>query len=156
MWTRWWQKIVATDAPSATWLVRLAVGGIFLSEGLQKFLFADARGSGRFTTIGLPMPEVLGPFVGVVEIVGGALVLLGAATRLAAAPLVVIMVVALVSTKWPTLRDAGFWEAAHASRTDTAMLLASLFLAAVGAGPVSVDARLGVRRALPSNPATRA
>ena len=132
----------ATTAPAATWLLRLSVGGIFLSEGVQKFLFAAELGAGRFAKIGLPAPEILGPFVGAVEIVCGLLVLVGAATRLAAAPLAVIMVVALVTTKWPVLRDSGLWRAAHDSRTDLSMLLSAVFLMTVGAGPWSVDARL--------------
>jgi uncharacterized membrane protein YphA (DoxX/SURF4 family) len=50
-------------------------------------LFADARGAGRFAKIGIPAPELLGPFVGGVEVVCGTLLLLGLATRLAALPL---------------------------------------------------------------------
>ncbi|HLG55221.1 MAG TPA: DoxX family protein [Vicinamibacterales bacterium] len=72
--------------------------------------FPDQLGAGRFLTIGLPMPELLGPFVGTFEIVGGGLVLLGLLTRLAAIPLLVIMAVALATTKWPILVDQGFWS----------------------------------------------
>ena len=73
-------------APAATLLIRLAVGAIFLSEGVQKFLFPDALGVGRFVKIGIPAPAVMAPFVGVVEIVCGTLVLVGLLTRLAAVP----------------------------------------------------------------------
>lgn len=52
------------------------VGAVLLSEGIQKFLFPGQLGAGRFVKIGLPMPEVLGPFVGTFEIVCGSLVLL--------------------------------------------------------------------------------
>ncbi len=149
MATGGWRNIVATDAPVATWLIRLAVGGIFLSEGIQKFLFPAELGSGRFAKIGLPAPEVLGPFVGTVEIACGVLLLAGLATRLAAVPLLVIMLVALVTTKWPILRDSGVWKAAHESRTDVAMLLGALFLSTVGAGPWSFDARLARERPSP-------
>src|SRR5437870_6309344 len=67
------RRILATDAPAAVILVRLIVGGVFLSEGIQKFLFPDALGVGRFAKIGIPAPEVMAPFVGVCEIVCGVL-----------------------------------------------------------------------------------
>lgn len=132
-------RILHTEAPAATWLIRLMIGGVFLSEGIQKFLFASQRGAGRFERLGLPVPEVLGPFVGGTEILAGALVLLGCGTRIAAIPLIVIMLVALGTTKVPTLLDEGVWQALHDSRTDLSMLLGSIFLLLVGAGPRSVD-----------------
>ncbi len=144
-----------SNAPGAALLIRLAVGGVFLSEGIQKFLFPESIGVGRFAQIGIPFPELMGPLVGVVEIVCGALVLAGLLTRLAALPLVAVMIVALVSTKIPILLGQGFWgfslrnlssyglwSMAHESRTDLAMLLGSLFLALVGSGPVALDPRL--------------
>lgn len=142
----------ANGAPSLL-LIRLLVGAVFLSEGLQKFLFPGQRGTGRFETIGLPEPEFLGPFVGSFEVACGALVLFGLATRLAVLPLITIMLVALVTTKWPILREEGFWKAAHESRTDWAMLLGSLFLSIVGAGPWSLD-RLLFGRSKPQLPKT--
>jgi putative oxidoreductase len=141
-----WQRIAGLNAPAAVILVRLMVGAVFLSEGIQKFLFPDQLGVGRFLKIGLPMPEVLGPFVGSVEIASGTLVLLGLLTRLAVIPLLIIMVVALTTTKWPMLADQGFWSMAHEARTDWSMTLGALFLLIVGAGPWSLDARLSSRR----------
>ena len=122
------------------------VGAVFLSEGIQKFLFPDQLGAGRFLKIGLPMPDVLGPFVGTFEIACGSLVLLGLMTRLAVIPLLAIMAVALATTKWPMLADQGFWDMAHESRTDWSMTLGSLYLLIVGAGPWSIDSRLASRR----------
>ncbi|WP_437755126.1 DoxX family protein [Sorangium sp. So ce1389] len=139
--------ITATKAPAAAILIRLIVGTVFVSEGIQKFLFPAEIGAGRFAKIGLPSPEVLAPFVGVVEISCGALVLLGLATRLAAAPLIGVMLVAIASTKIPILVNRGFWAMAHESRTDWSMLLGALFLLLVGAGPLSLDARLARREA---------
>src|ERR1035437_4252020 len=95
--------ILGVQAPAATILVRLVVGGIFLSEGVQKFLFPDALGVGRFTKIGIPWPEFTAPFVGVVEIVCGSLLILGLLTRLAAIPLIIDISVAILSTKVPML-----------------------------------------------------
>ena len=140
------ERLVRTDAPAAVVAIRVMVGVVFLSEGLQKFLYPALRGAGRFADIGLPVPDVLGPFVGTVEIVGGGLLLLGLLTRLAAVPLLVIMVVALVTTKWPMLEAQGFWYMAHESRTDWSMLLGSLYLLIVSGGPWSIDARIVSRR----------
>ena len=144
-----------TTAPAATILIRVAVGAVFVSEGIQKFLFPADVGAGRFASIGLPLPELMGPFVGAVEVLCGALLLVGLATRLAAVPLIAIMIVAIVSTKVPillghdlgpfqvrSLDRYGFWSLAHESRTDFAMLLVSLFLLMVGAGRWSLDALL--------------
>jgi putative oxidoreductase len=141
-----WKRLIATDAPAAVVLIRLLIGAVFLSEGIQKFLFPDEVGAGRFLKIGLPMPELLGPFVGTFEIVCGSLVLLGLLTRLAVIPLLVIMAVALTTTKWPMLAAQGFWHMAHEARTDWSMSVGALFLLVVGAGRWSLDARLQSRR----------
>jgi len=135
-------KLIATEAPAAVVLVRLIVGAVFLSEGIQKFLFPAALGVGRFARIGLPAPEVLAPLVGTFEVVCGLLVLLGLLTRLAALPLIAIMLTALSTTKLPLLAAKGFWAMAHEARTDWSMLLGAVFLLIVGAGAWSCDARL--------------
>jgi uncharacterized membrane protein YphA (DoxX/SURF4 family) len=119
---------------------------VFLSEGIQKFLFPAALGVGRFAKIGLPAPELLAPFVGLVEIVGGLLVGVGFLTRFASAALVIDMIVAFASTKIPMLARNGFWAMAHEAHTDVSMLLCSAFLLMVGAGRISVDARVGRAR----------
>ena len=138
--------ISSSTAPAATLLVRLLVGGIFLSEGIQKFLFPNELGVGRFLKIGIPAPHILAPFVGVIEIGCGALLVLGLLTRLTAIPLIIDMLVAISTTKIPMLLQDGFWKMAHEARTDYAMLLGSLFLLIVGAGPWSCDAWLTERR----------
>jgi putative oxidoreductase len=135
------QRIISTNAPPSVILIRLMVGAVFLSEGIQKFLYPETVGSGRFAKIGLPSPEILGPLVGTFEIVCGSLVLLGFLTRLAVIPLIVIMLTAISTTKIPILINEGFWQMAHDSRTDFSMLLGSIFLLIVGAGPWSVDGR---------------
>ncbi len=147
------QKIQCTEAPAATIAIRLMVGGIFLSEGIQKFLYPETLGAGRFERIGIPSPELMGPFVGGVEIIGGILVLLGLYTRLAVIPLIIAMGVAVVSTKIPillghgfggfALRDLpryGFFSMMHESRNDLCMIFGSIFLLIVGAGRWSLDA----------------
>jgi Predicted membrane protein len=145
-------KFTATTAPATVVLIRLMVGGIFLSEGIQKFLYPVELAAGRFAKIGLPWPEVMGPFVGGVEVVCGLLVLFGFLTRLAVVPLIITMCVALISIKVPillgqeflgfTLRPLpryGFWSMMHESRNDLCMLLGSIFLLVVGAGRLSLD-----------------
>ncbi len=128
-------------------LLRLMVGAVFLSEGVQKFLFAESVGSGRFARIGLPSPELLGPLVGGVEAVCGALVLLGCATRPAVVPLLGIMAVAVWKTKLPILGSSGFWKMAHDSRTDFCMTIGALALLLAGGGAWSLDAWRRGRRA---------
>ena len=148
-------SILATHAPTPTILIRLLVGLVFLAEGIQKFLFPDAFGAGRFAKIGIPSPELMGPFVGAVEVVGGALLLLGLLTRVAAIVLAINISVAIVTTKISILLGHdfgsfhlsrvdhyGFWSMVHEGRTDWSMLTGSLFLLIVGAGPWSLDAKL--------------
>jgi uncharacterized membrane protein YphA (DoxX/SURF4 family) len=150
------RRLLKTNAPAATVLMRLMVGGVFLVEGILKFLYPGELGAGRFAKIGIPSPEVMGPFVGGIEIVGGALVIIGLLTRFAAIPLLIDISVALVSTKMPILLGQGFWgfsltklprygllSMLHEARTDLCMWLGLVFLLMVGAGRKwSLDARL--------------
>ncbi len=146
--------LFATDATSdaapriqkAIVLIRVIVGWVFLAEGIQKFLFPEALGVGRFLKIGIPAPEVMAPFVGYVEIVCGAFVLFGIATRLSAIPLLIDILVAIATTKIPMLLGEGFWKAAHESRVDFSMLLGLIFLLIEGGGNWSVDSWLSRKR----------
>ena len=135
-------KWVITDNDKTTILIRLMVGTVFLSEGIQKFLYAERLGAGRFEKIGLPAPEFFGPFVGFFEIFCGVLILLGLMTRLASIPIILIMAVAAVTTKGEVLAKDGFWEMMHGSRTDWAMLLGGVFLVIRGGGKWSLDKRI--------------
>lgn len=101
---------MTTTAPASVILIRVVVGGVFFSEGIQKFLSPNDLGAGRFVKIGIPAPEAMGPFVGTVEIVCGSLIVLGLLTRLAAIRLIIDMCVALISTKLPILLGHGFWR----------------------------------------------
>ena len=133
------KKIFISDNSKTTIIIRLMVGAVFLSEGIQKFLFPDVLGAGRFAKIGLPSPEFLGGFVGTFEIICGSLLLLGLFTRIACIPLIITMLVAIGTTKADVLAKEGFWEMLHGSRTDWAMLLGSVFLFIKGAGSFSLD-----------------
>jgi uncharacterized membrane protein YphA (DoxX/SURF4 family) len=147
--------LLSSHAPAATALIRLLVGWVFLSEGIQKFLFPAALGAGRFAKIGIPWPEAMGPFVGSIEVVGGLLLLAGLLTRPAAFVLLINISVAILSTKapillghgyWlfslPDMKSYGFWSMLHEARTDFSMLLGLLFLLIVGAGSWSADRKL--------------
>ena len=128
-----------TGRPAAYLLVRIMVGSVFLSEGIQKFLFSDALGVGRFVRIGIPSPGISAPFVGIVEIACGLLVLAGLFTRFASLLLMINILVAIATTKIPILIEKGFWSMAHEARTDWCMLLGSLVLVFVGGGSWSAD-----------------
>jgi putative oxidoreductase len=135
-------RLLGTTAPSATVLVRVMVGWVFLSEGVQKFLFPAALGAGRFAKIGIPAPQFFAPFVGIVEIVCGALLIVGLVTRLASIPLLIDILVAIATTKIPMLSKSGFWAMMHEARTDFCMLLGLIFLLIVGSGTLSFDDRI--------------
>jgi putative oxidoreductase len=134
-------RIIRTsDIP--TLLLRLAVGLIFLSEGIQKYLFPDSLGTGRFAKIGFSNPSFWADFVGVFEIVCGILILIGLLTRLAAFALLIVMIIAFITTKYPELINKGFWFMAHDYRTDFAMTLLLIYLLIYGGGNFSTDKRI--------------
>jgi putative oxidoreductase len=154
-----WMLNPPDSAPPATILIRLMAGGVFVWEGLMKFVFPASQGVGRFTKLGIPAPELTATFVGGVEIIGGTLLVLGLLTRVAAIPLIIDMVVAMLSTKIPLYLgtyplalppappQVGFWAVLHEIRSEEAQLVCSIFLLVVGAGPWAVDAFLARRRA---------
>nr|WP_315050886.1 DoxX family protein [uncultured Brevundimonas sp.] len=138
--------------------MRLSLAGVFIPEGLQKLTHADILGAGRFEKIGIPAAEFFGPLVGWVELIAGLMFLVGFASRVAAVPIIVIMLVAIISTKIPillgrewwifSLRDLdryGFLSFTHETRTDWAMLMSACFLLLSGSGRWSIDQRLGMR-----------
>jgi uncharacterized membrane protein YphA (DoxX/SURF4 family) len=136
------RRLTRSSPPATTILIRILAGAVFFSEGIQKFLFSDALGVGRFAKISIPEPLIVAPFVGVVEIAFGAFIMLGFLTRLSAFPLLMDISVAIATTKVPMMLDKGFWASAHEVRTDVSMLLGLIFLLIVGSGPWSVDAIL--------------
>jgi uncharacterized membrane protein YphA (DoxX/SURF4 family) len=136
----------ADRAAKAVLLIRILVGWVFLSEGIQKFLFPNSLGIERFVKIGIPSPQVMAPFVGAVEIACGILVLIGLITRLATVPLLIDIAVAIYSTKIVAFARNGFWGTLHEARTDLSMLLGLIFLLLVGGGSWSLDTLWAGRR----------
>jgi putative oxidoreductase len=127
--------------------IRLAVGLIFFTQGLLKFI-DPSMGVMRFARIGFPYPEFTAHFVGGFEIVCGLLVLAGLLTRLASIPLLIVILTAIGTTKIPELShpNQGFWFMVSDARTDFAMTMALLFLISAGAGAWSLDAWLWNRK----------
>jgi putative oxidoreductase len=127
--------------PASIVLIRLAVGLIFLTQGILKYI--DPRmGVERFTRIGFPHPYFTAHFVGAFEIVCGGFVLLGLRTKAAAIPLLIVIATALATTKVPELFRAnqGFWYMVSDARTDFAMFCSLLFLIFADGGAWSLDA----------------
>jgi len=125
-------------------LIRLAVGLIFFTQGILKYTDPN-MGVNRFTRIGFPHPWFTAHFVGSVEVVCGAMLLVGLLTRLAAVPLLIVIVTAIATTKIPELLrpGQGFWFMVSDARADFAMLCGLLFLLLSGPGRLSLDARRG-------------
>jgi putative oxidoreductase len=140
MTTRFDESAVDGEAWAAL-LLRLMAGWVFLTEGIQKFLFPEALGVGRFVKIGIPYPHVSAPFVGAVEVLCGLLLMVGLLTRLAAVLLLIDIAVAIVTTKLPMLMHQGFWPAMHEARTDYCMLLGLIAILCIGPGFLSCDAK---------------
>jgi uncharacterized membrane protein YphA (DoxX/SURF4 family) len=145
---QFFKKLIQTVNDNRSLIPRIIVGLVFLSEGIQKFLYPEIVGVGRFEKIGFDNAEFLAYFVAGFEIVCGALILIGFLTRLAAIPLLIIMATALISTKIPIFLNEGFWFMAHAARTDFAMTMLLIFLLIYGAGKWSVDYNLFMPRNL--------
>jgi uncharacterized membrane protein YphA (DoxX/SURF4 family) len=131
-----------TRTAKALLLVRILVGWVFVSEGIQKFVFPAQLGVGRFEKIGIPSPHFMAPFVGSVEIVCGSLLLIGLFTRVAVVPLLGVILVAIATTKLPMIAKTGMWSMLHEARADFSMLLGLVFLLITGAGTLSLDARM--------------
>src|SRR3990167_649172 len=104
-----YNELIRTNDSPATILIRLLIAFVFLPEGIHKLIFPSILGVGRFINIGIPYPHIMGPLVGITELTCGALILLGLLTRLAAIPLIIIIIVAIISTKISILLGHDWW-----------------------------------------------
>ncbi|HZK97346.1 MAG TPA: DoxX family protein [Prolixibacteraceae bacterium] len=136
------KTLLNTANDSRAVIIRIIVGLVFLSEGVQKYLFPALLGTGRFLKIGFANPEFWAYFTGTFEIICGAFILIGLFTRLMSIPLFIIMVTAFVTTKWPLLIEKGFWPFAHEYRTDFAMTLLLVYLLIYSSGRWSLDSKI--------------
>jgi putative oxidoreductase len=130
-----------SSVPAAV-LIRVIVGYVFFVEGIQKYLYPDTLGIGRFIKIGIPYPHLMVHVSAGAEIICGALLIVGLFTRLSTIPLIIDILVAIISTKVIMFAQKGFWPAVHESRLDFTMLLSLIFLLIVGAGRCSFDSKL--------------
>jgi putative oxidoreductase len=112
---------------------RAVVAAVFLWHGIPK-AFVPSIGMAKFT--GWDLPAVLGPVVGVAEVLAAVLLVLGLFTRAAAIALAVIIVGAIVTVQLPAGITAGL-------ERDLLILVALFVLLSCGPGTVSVDARRG-------------
>ena len=153
-----WLTQPPVSGPRSILALRLMAGGVFLWEGILKFVYAN-QGLGRFTKLGMPFPHFTADFVACLEIAGGLLVLSGLLTRLISIPFIVEMIVAMLSTKIslylgtsplplpPAPPRIGMWAVLHEVRSEYAQLLTMVFLMINGPGLWSLDALLGKKRA---------
>jgi len=135
-----------STAPASVVLVRFITGCVFFVEGIQKYLYPDTLGIGRFIKIGIPWPHVMIHVSAGAEIIFGMCLMIGFLTRISSIPLIINITVAIISTKVPMLFNKGFWPTVHESRLDFTMLLCLIFLLMVGAGAVSIDQKLVDRK----------
>lgn len=133
------KRILNTEDDNKIIILRLIVGLIFISEGIQKFLFLEVLGPGLFRNIGFSHAYFWAYFTGTFEIVCGIFVLFGFLTRIMSVPLLIVMITAFISTKLPVLEYKGFWTFAHDYTTDFSMTLLLILLIIHGGGKRSVD-----------------
>jgi putative oxidoreductase len=119
-------------------LARLTVGVVFMTTGWGKLHGLDDV-TKLFTDLHIPAPAFQAALVATTEFVGGLLILIGLFTRLAALPLAVTMVVAILTAKRGDIDGLstllGFEEFTY--------LVVFLWLAVAGPGPLSLDRLLG-------------
>jgi putative oxidoreductase len=118
--------------PYAAFFMRLAVGGVFLNHGVDKF----TRGIGAVATmlgnIGFPFPTIFAVALMTIETVGAICILLGILTRAWAATMAVVMIVAILAVKVP--RGSNF-------ELEALLLAGAVTLVALGDGPLSIAVR---------------
>ncbi len=135
-------RILQTSNDGKMVFVRMIAGVVFVSEGIQKYLVVSLLGPSYFQDIGFGHPMFWSYFTGSFEIVCGLLVIAGLFTRIAAVPLLTIMITAYFTAKLPVLLDKGFLSFAQVYRVDYALTILIIMLLVYGAGRWSVDLRI--------------
>jgi putative oxidoreductase len=146
-----WLNHPPTLGPESTLFLRVMAGGVFLWEGILKFVYVN-QGVGRFTKLGMPFPHFTADSVALLEIVGGLLLISGFLTRWISIPFIIEMIVAMLSTKVslylgtsplplpPAPPRIGIWAVLHEVRSEYAQALVVAFLLINGPGKWSLDA----------------
>ena len=133
--------ILNTRDDKKTIFIRLIVGLIFISEGIQKYLFLQILGPAFFKEIGFMHANFWAYFTGAFEISCGILILFGLFTRIVSIPLLIIMITASITTKLPLLATKGFWTFAHEYNIDFSLTVLLILLIIYGGGKWSFDSR---------------
>jgi putative oxidoreductase len=135
-------RILNTENDNKIIFIRLIVGLIFFSEGIQKYLVVEMLGPAFFKEIGFGHPMFWAYLTGAFEMFCGILILFGLLTRLASIPLLTIMITALITTKLPLLATQGVWTFLHDYSTDFSLTLLLILLIIYGGGKWSVDLKI--------------
>ncbi len=126
-------------APYSYTLVRIALGLVLLPHGINKLFFGDAMNAMKtMAGLGLSPPLAWAYFIGVVEAVGGLMLILGLYTRLAAAAFVIQMLVIDFGVLWPK-----WWWGQRGMEYVTLMGLCAIAIFFRGGGLLSLDRKLG-------------
>ena len=96
-------------------LLRLILAPVMMQAGWTKLVGFESTVRWFGQSLGMPLPEVMAALAMSAELIGGACLLIGLGTRLAAIPLIVTMIVAALSVHWQygwlALSDASSWLA---------------------------------------------
>jgi len=134
--------ILSTENDNKIIFLRSVVGLIFIIEGILKFLYLEVYGPSLFNEIGFKYAFFWAYFTGAFEILCGFLVLIGLFTRIASIPLLIIMIIALITTKLPLLASRGFWTFAHEYQLDLTLTILLILLIIYGGGRWSGDLKI--------------
>lgn len=131
--------------PVVPLVLRVVLGGLFIWHGIDKFDAGISMVKDMYTMWGVPAPGLTAPLTAVIEIVGGAMLVFGLATRMVAMVLSIVMVGALLYVK----RDLGIisTDPMPGAELDLAYLAGLVALMILGPGPISIDDKIGLEPA---------
>jgi putative oxidoreductase len=136
--------VTSTPTDISRLLLRLALGLTFLFTGLQKVLPGTDATVAYFSELGIPWPELLGPLVSYLELLGSILLIAGLLTRFVSALFICEMLVALLVVRLPIAGDAdSVADAFAAVRLEFLMAIAATCLLLLGGGRWSLDSVVG-------------
>jgi putative oxidoreductase len=117
-------------------VLRVVVGLVFAAYGWQKISTSTIAGvTGYFGSIGVPLPELVAPFIAYLEFLGGLALILGVLTR----PLALLFVCDMVGAAIFAHLPSGFYVENGGYSQVLVLGAASLAIALIGPGPYSAD-----------------